>query len=938
VWTPAAGTVLFDRDAERAVLIAALDRALTGRGSVAIIEGAAGMGKTALIGLTTELAVARGLLVLKARGSEIESEVPLITFRGLFEDHLATLTPARRAALLASAAEPLVRAMGPSAGGGVAGGQLHLAAKRMIADLARHGPLVVLVDDLHNADASTLGAIAAMARQLAELPVAMVLTRRPEDCGHDPAALEELAAVADQALTLRPLSVGSSGAVLAALGGEAVDEVVSQRVHEATGGNPFLVVQLARAFAEIGKPVNRAQLNDLIVGVARSLSAVLRVRVGCLGPEAASLARAVAVLGDDASVTEACGVAGLTREVALTAATVLAGAGIFAGDRINCFAHPLVRGAVEADLLAAERTLLEERAVAVLLGSGAEPGRTAVHLLSTEPTGDPRATLALRAAAAAAAGSGVPARAVALLRRALVERPDEPTRGELLDELISAELRAGDHAAAIAHLRTRLGKVAGAAARTRDFRRLSRATLETQGVAATAVVLDEALDGVEGDPLALEAERLWVSVFEADAGRRVQTCRERYATVVGRTLGERAMLAALAVGLALERESSEVVGPLLHRAFGDGALLLDEGPESPLYMLAARVMVACDRALAAEKEMTRAAAVARAQGSSGALAMALAVRGSARLGLGRVSDAEADGLSAFRAGTGSEGVVGGLTRAIALGVVVDARTESGDPGRGLAALVENGFAGDLQTDPQRRALLARARALLAAGRPAEALADARRAGIALGEFAHASIHPDGVICLAQTALGDRPAALRAGEAQLVRAEAWGAPSAVAGALRGLGLAHGDLVGIGMIERAVSLLDESHAELELARCLVALGILRRRAGQRGKALEVLRSGADLAHRLGARSVAQVAREHLVVLGSRPRRLAFTGAEALTASERRAAQLAAAGHTNREIARELYLSVKTVESHLGRGFRKLGISSRRDLANALSPPSH
>ena len=74
----------------------------------------------------------------------------------------------------------------------------------------------------------------------------------------------------------------------------------------------------------------------------------------------------------------------------------------------------------------------------------------------------------------------------------------------------------------------------------------------------------------------------------------------------------------------------------------------------------------------------------------------------------------------------------------------------------------------------------------------------------------------------------------------------------------------------------------------------------------------------------------------MLGARPRRLAFTGADALTASERRAAQLAASGRTNREIAQELYLSVKTVESHLGRGFRKLGISSRTELAGALALP--
>ena len=175
-----------------------------------------------------------------------------------------------------------------------------------------------------------------------------------------------------------------------------------------------------------------------MAAVAQSLSAVLRVRVGRLGRDAAVLARTVSVLGDDVSVTEACAVAGLEREAALVAAAVLAGAGIFASDRVNCFAHPLVRAAVEADLLAAERALIEERALAVLLHSGADPARVAVHLLRTEPSGDPRAVAALRAAARSAAGAAAPHRAVVLLRRAHAE---EPVRGrELLGEL--AEARA----------------------------------------------------------------------------------------------------------------------------------------------------------------------------------------------------------------------------------------------------------------------------------------------------------------------------------------------------------------------------------------------------------------------------------------------------------------------------------------------------------------
>jgi DNA-binding CsgD family transcriptional regulator len=934
--TPAR-TELFERTREQAALARALDRALAQGGSVIVVEGAAGAGKTALIELAAELAAARRVHVLRARGSEIERDVPLSTLRTLFERHLLGLSASRRSALLAGSAHPLARAIGLAEPGPLAGAQLHRAAQRLVEQLAAGGPLALLVDDLHHADASSLTALAAIARHLDDLPVALIVTRRAEDYGQDPAALEELALVAGTPLTPQPLTCVGVGAVLRARGGPAIDDVVVALGHEATGGNPFLVVQLARAFHETEQPIDRGQVTDLMAGVAQSLSAVLRVRVGRLGADAAVLARAVSVLGDDVSLSEACAVAGLTREATLVAGASLASAGIFASDRVNSFAHPLVRAAVEADLLAAERALIEERAVCVLLDTGADPARAAVHLLRTEPGGDPRAVAALRAAAASASGAAAPRRAVLLLQRALAERP-VPIERELLGELISAELRAGDYAAAAKHLRARPQTDCTAAARVADVRRLSRAVMQVEGAAAAAAVLDAGLEEEPGEArLLLEAERLWMSVLEPGSSPHVLDCLERYGELDGDDAAQRAMLAAIAVGLSLGSVTSDIVGSLLERAFGDGALLRDEGADSPLYALGAYAMVASDRLLLADSEMTRALAAARARGSAGGAGMALALRGIARLHLGLIASAEADGLAASRAAAESSGRLRALTVAAGVGVVVDARAQRGDDAGALGILAEYGFAGDLAGDLQLPTLLPRARAHLAAGRAAEALADARRASLARRRHLLLPLDAAPVISLAQATLGQREEAIAGAAAQLERARAWRAPSAIACALRVLGLAHGDVNGIAMLEEAIALLECSPAALERAQCLVALGMLWRRTGQRSLALEALRGGADLAQRLGASALAQRAREHLVVLGARPRRLAFTGADALTASERRAAQLAAAGRTNREIAQELYLSIKTVESHLGRGFRKLGIRSRTELASALSPPS-
>ena len=403
------GAELFERAREAARLGDLLDAAAARRGGVRVVEGAAGMGKTALLDLAGRLAAHRGLRVLRARGSEIESDVPLITLRGLFERAITGLDPASRAALLGGPARELACVLGLGEPGPIAGARLHRSARDLVSALARRGPLALLVDDLHNADASSLATLAALGRHLEELGVALIVTRRPEDCGHDAAALEELALIAGPPLTLRPLTVAGVGAMLRDRARAPVGDDVIARGHVATGGNPFLVVELARAFAETVQPMDGGQLSDLLAGVAQSLSAVLRVRVGRLGADCAVLARAVSVLGDHVSVTEASAVAGLTREAALVAAAALAADGIFAADRVNGFAHPLVRAAIDADLLAAERTLIEERAVAVLLETGADPARTAVHLLRTEPGGDPRAVAALRAAAAGTAGAATPA-------------------------------------------------------------------------------------------------------------------------------------------------------------------------------------------------------------------------------------------------------------------------------------------------------------------------------------------------------------------------------------------------------------------------------------------------------------------------------------------------------------------------------------------------
>ncbi len=194
---------------------------------------------------------------------------------------------------------------------------------------------------------------------------------------------------------------------------------------------------------------------------------------------------------------------------------------------------------------------------------------------------------------------------------------------------------------------------------------------------------------------------------------------------------------------------------------------------------------------------------------------------------------------------------------------------------------------------------------------------------------------DAALALAQ--VGEKDEARRLAAEQLELAQATGLPRV---------LGHGDPrrrrpwrrapQRLQLLQTAVGLLEQSPARLDLARALVEWGAAIRRDGRALDARDPLRRGLELAHRAGAAPLAQRARDELVAAGGRPRRLVFTGIEALTASEIRVARLAAQGRTNRETAEMLFVTQRTVETHLGHVFQKLSIRSRDELPRELASP--
>src|SRR5581483_2084771 len=193
------------------------------------------------------------------------------------------------------------------------------------------------------------------------------------------------------------------------------------------------------------------------------------------------------------------------------------------------------------------------------------------------------------------------------------------------------------------------------------------------------------------------------------------------------------------------------------------------------------------------------------------------------------------------------------------------------------------------------------------------------------------------LALALHAGDRRDEAMAAALEALDLARSWGAPQSIGVALRTLGLIEGGASGEKLLRESVDALESAQWRLELAKSLVELGAALRRGNKRTEARDFLRRGAELAHRLGATALEDRAQTEIAATGARPRRLMLSGIESLTPSERRVAEMAAENMTNKDIAQALFVTPKTVEVHLSSVYRKLQISSRAQLPQALATPA-
>ena len=927
---------LIERAVELEVLAAAVRRLADGGGGVVVLEAPAGMGKSALLEHAAAQAEGAGCLVRRAGPGPLERHFSFGVVRALLESPLRDASAEEREHLLEGAAAAsgrlLLEGAAPGDGGSMA---VAHSVLWLCAALAEQRPLALVVDDAQWADRSSLEVLSYLARRVDDLPLLIVIGARAD--GPDVATdLLSMLGSARSATVLHPQPLTARGAAqLIRRIAPDTPTPVCHDCHRAVGGNPWLLRELGRQIAARGREAVADTGPDAppVTAIARR---VVRRRLAELSPRDRGVAEAMSVIGDSVAPYVLAAVAGVTVGELGPARDALVGAGLLTRDGER-FAHNLIAVAIAGDLARTERERLHREAARVLMESEADTDVVASHLLECGPQADPDVSGHLLRAASAAAEHGVPRAAAAYLERALEERAPGDDRGQLLALLGTAASDAGLPDSR-RRLRQALTEVSDRTSRIDVLNRLSALNLIDMADSGLVELFEQELAS-ETDPdarLAIEAASLDALLAAPERHEeRAQRASDVDLSWTSDPLLVKVVLAhRLWLGIERGTYDAGAWGALAHEALQDD-LLLHEVHQRASYTLCVRALTMTDNTEAAARAIAALQAEATSRGSLRMRVAAAFYASELALRTARVAEAEnharlaldvlEEGLNVFTGG--------------AVEVLINALTERGAFQEARDVLHEHGLDGALGTSIWQVGMRhARARLWLAEGNFERAYAEAMEAG-ALREHQgrpNPAITPwRSTAAVALAHLGRRDEAIELAEAELELAERFGAPTPIVGALHARAVAETDVAArVALCERALAVAEGAPTGLAVVRVRLELGSALSHLGRRVEARDALRPALAAADEAGAVVLADRARRELVATGLRPRQAAIEGVAALTPRQRQICELAADGKGNRAIAQELFLSVKTVETHLAAGFRKLGVTTRAELAGELT----
>ena len=917
-------TGVHGREPELAELGDLLKAAVSGAGRVALVEGPAGIGKSRLLAAVAEMAADRGMVVAAGGADELDRVTPW-------------------APLLAAVASagPLSEAVDLGSLGGLVDRRLEVIDRIRAAFEAASSrrPILVMIDDLQWADPATLMALGSLPRQLFSYPVAWVLARRPVPAV--PQLRTLLARLEDDGsvrLRLGPLDPAASAALAADVLGAEPDQQAAALVAGAAG-NPFYVVELLKAARGVapagdGHPRPRAAAT-----VPRSFRATVAAHLRALSPDASQFVKVACVLGRVFSLDEVAAMTGEPASRLLPAVEEALAAEVLieAGDRL-AFRHDLLRQAVDQDLPRPVREALHRDAASALMATGAPLIRVASQLVVGARPGDEQAIAVLEQAIAEVAGASPVAAADLAVRVLELIGPDDPRRAEMVAKAVrplgwAGRLEealalgegylAGHHPPPHVEAAILLGvRLAWVASRSSPYphplpeKIISDATV-SPGIRANLIALQQVENMAAGRPK------------EADSG---------FAEAVRLAGQSEPGEVETASVFVLWEANALICGDFLEAArrarigLDQAAAVHAAGPDfsTHAYNVAASgvVLQPPGRTLSALEAALHAA---EACGFTYVINRCQCLRAGLLLDQGNLDDARAEARAAAAA---AEDLDLHESLVLALSILTETSVRQGDLSAAAAAVNR------MRAEPEVRSVEAErtwATALYADARGSPGPALDALAGV-FAQLRHhvflaAVWHPDRlarIVAVAQRA-GDAPRAAQAVAAadELARRNP-GVPVLQATLAHARGLAEHDPA---QLRRAVALLAADGRRLAAAAAQEDLGRMLASSGAPGEGIPHLEAAYSAYTAANARQDTVRVRRVLRTLGVRKRHAVVArpdrGWAGLTSAELAVVRIVAQGCTNREAARQLFLSPDTINTHLRHAFAKLGIHSRAEL---------
>ena len=906
---------VFGRDAELGALAGFLDGQPAGPGAL-VLAGAPGAGKTTLLRAGAALAAERGFAVLQTMPARSEVRLGFAGLADLLEprlpDVIGELAPPQARALRAALflEEAPLRPPEPRL--------IAVAFRAAVTALARSVPVVLVIDDVQWLDPASEAAVGFAVRRLEREPVRLLCAQRTAGPGADlPLELAQ-AKMRAGLLPVGGLSLGALHRMLRTRLGASFSHPTLRRIEAGSGGNPFIALEIGRALVRRG--VTSDPTAEL--PVPETLSKLVGERLGALTAPVVDALRQVAVMPDaPADTYVAAGVGAAALDGAVLAGVLEPDAG-----RLR-FTHPLLAAAVTGAIPPARKRELHAAAARVVR----RPEERARHRALASSGRSARVAAELEAAAESAAGRGAPATAAELFELAASLTPDHDqarSRQRRLDAARQLAL-AGETRAAMASLERLVASAPPGPQRADALIQLGELR-EDDLVAATAL-LEEALVETADDRGRTAEVRLALSDLWLKRGNGARAISEARAALPGaEAAGSPALLAT---ALAHTFDLGLMHGDRVDERLLTRALELERGidrllPGTPPSWLAGLWHLLQGRLDAADKELRMVLARAEADGVEH-------WRADTQLRLSQVAARRGDAAGAAEHAARSLEIAEQLDRphtiCAALHGCACAELLAGNAESARALAVRGAELAEQAGDPPYTVLN---QALL--GSLDLALGDCPAAASRLTALV-SRLPVLGIRPTTQTIWADAVEALAAaGElaqaaqvtAQLERLIREPVTAALAARCRGLvAAARGDGdAALAELASALRLHDQvCPMPVERGRTLLVRGGVQRRLKQRAAARATLSEAVAVFDGIGARLWAARARDELARISGRG-----PGSEDLTITERRVAELVARGMSNREVAAELFVTVRAVESTLTKAYAKLGVRSRTELA--------